>query len=72
MRSVHIPDGVEYIGRGCFQCSGVEEVALPGTLMEIGEKAFCSCGSLRVVFLEGRCQVDVRKYVSESVTLRHK
>ena len=46
LRSVEIPDGVEYIGKKCFADSKVEEITLPSTLKEIGEDAFTCCRKL--------------------------
>lgn len=40
IRSVEIPNGVEYIGEECFSYSGIEETTLPGTLKKICEDAF--------------------------------
>ena len=63
LKSVKVPEGVEYIGEQCFYDSGVEEIVLPGTLKEINESAFWLCRSLRTVWVEDGCARDVRKYV---------
>lgn len=36
-------------GSGVFQCSGIEEIALPATLVETGCNTFRDCASLRSV-----------------------
>ena len=43
LKSVEIPNGVEYIGEDCFEGSGVEKIMLPGTLKEIDKYAFYDC-----------------------------
>ena len=36
LKSIDIPNGVEYIGEECFQKSRIKEITLPSTLKEIG------------------------------------
>ena len=71
LKSVEIPNGVECIEEFCFASSGIEEITLPSTLKEISEKAFDRT-SLRTVFVEEGCALDVRKYVGQNVEVRRK
>ena len=49
---VHVPDGVEKIGRTAFrECYGVEEVFLPSSVKEIAARAFGGCRNLRRVHI---------------------
>lgn len=50
IKSVNIPEGVEYIGEGAFEmCNDLESVSLPNSLENIGELAFYDCGKLKKV-----------------------
>ena len=71
LRSIEIPSGVECIGERCFCESGIEEITLPSTLKEIGVWAFDRT-SLKTVFVEEGCALDVRKYVGQNVEVRPK
>lgn len=52
LRSVVIPEGVEWISFNAFErCSALESVTLPSTLKRIGWYAFKGCTSLREVEL---------------------
>ena len=72
LRSVEIPNGVEYIGSECFCNSGIEEITLPGTLKEIGEDAFGRCPKLKTVWVEEGCALDIKRYVKKGVEVRYK
>ena len=53
LKDVVIPDGVERIGSRWFWGSGIESVAIPASVREIGTEAFGRCESLRfVIFTE--------------------
>ena len=49
LRSVEIPSTVEYIGKYCFNDSGIESITLPPTLKRIEAWTFDSCKNLRSV-----------------------
>ena len=49
LKDVVIPDGVERIGSRWFWGSGIESVAIPASVREIGAEAFGRCESLRFV-----------------------
>lgn len=76
LRSVEIADGVEYIGDACFDAfyegNKFEEIVLPGTLKEMGEKVFDGCDNLRVVWVEDGCTIDTRKYIEICFKVRRK
>ena len=57
---------MEHIGEKYFMHSGVEEITLPGTLREIGERVFLGYWCLRAVL------VDVTRYVGDKVEVRRK
>ena len=42
LKKLDLPEGLEYIGEGCFYGSGLEEITLPGTLRDVGEDALRS------------------------------
>ena len=73
LKSVEVPHGVEYIGAKCFGYwraeSGIEEVTLPNTLKEIDENALRSSYSLKVVWIEDGCTLDIKEYVSSTVEI---
>ena len=71
LKHVELPNGVEYIGKQCFTLSGIEEITLPSTLKEIGEKVFDHT-SLKTVYVEEGCALDVKKYVGDGVEVRCK
>ena len=53
--NVTIPDGVRIIAAGCFKGNqNLKSVALPDTLISIGEEAFYGCSSLAEVSFGGR------------------
>ena len=57
LRTVEIPNGVEYIGRRCFQKSGVEEIVFPASMKEVGSMAFYLCERLKRVQLNEGLQI---------------
>ena len=71
LRSVEVPNGVECIGRACFQHSGVREITLPATLKCIERDALNRYG-LRTVWVERGCAVDVGQHVGKSAEVRYK
>ena len=51
---VVLPEGISSVGRFWFSGSGVEKVAVPASVREVGEEAFRMCGKLAsVVFADG-------------------
>lgn len=47
IESVHLPEGLEYIGKFCFcECESLKEIHLPSTLKTISAHAFYRCKSL--------------------------
>lgn len=54
LRSVALPDGLEYVGEQCFSRSGLEEFVAPAGLRRLCSQAFSGCRALkRVVLNEG-------------------
>ena len=71
LKSVEILNGVKYIENECFEGSGIEEITLPSTLSEIGKNAFKDLEHLVVVWVEKGCPIEIRKYVGNSVKVKH-
>ena len=64
LRRISLPDGLERIGRRCFQESGIEEIVFPPGLREVGPCAFCRCQSLRrAVLNEGLQTLGAKEVV---------
>ena len=72
LRRVEVPNGLERIGKQCFEYSGIEEVTLPGALREIGEDAFYGCSRLGTVWVEEGRALDVAKHVGRRAVVRCK
>ena len=72
LKGVEILKGVEYIGINCFSSSRIEEITLPDTLREINEDALKYCWSLKTVWAEEGCALDVRKYAKNGIEVRRK
>lgn len=50
LRSVKLPDALQEIGMNCFrQCSNLQQIALPGSLIKIGQGAFARSGIRELV-----------------------
>lgn len=58
---------LERIGQMCFKNSGITQITVPGTVIEIGEGAFDDCNALKLVQVEDGCQVDLWKLVGDGV-----
>ena len=69
LKSIDLPDNVEYIGSECFCNSGIEQATLPIALRDIGENAFRQCEKLKIAWVEGDCADRIRSCVDESVAI---
>ena len=55
LRSITLPDSLEYIGDGCFSESGLEEVQIPKEGVQAEDDAFDDCPAKdTVVFRDGK------------------
>ena len=55
LRSITLPDNLEYIGMGCFCESGLAEVQIPKAGVQVGDYAFSNCPAKdSLVFRDGR------------------
>ena len=72
LKNVSLSEGLERIERCAFMKSGLEEVELPNTLKEIQQDVFRECGSLRVVWVEQGCLLDVSQLVGNGIEVRRK
>ena len=48
LKRLVLPDKLEYIGRHCFDESGIAEVVFPAGLRVVGASAFQSCSSYAI------------------------
>lgn len=54
LKSVQLPEKLEYIGKGCFRESALESVALPSALKVVEKSTFYWCDNLKdVTFPDG-------------------
>lgn len=47
LKSITLPDRLEYIGKYCFKETGLEGIVFPTSLRTVAQEAFASCKSLR-------------------------
>ena len=59
LKRIEIPNGVEYIGKCCFDGSDIEEITLPGTLKGLGLGVFIFCNDIREIWVEEGCTIDL-------------
>ena len=65
---VELPDGLEYLGKECFEKSGLESIKTPSTLKVIEELAFCECKNLRrVEFSEGLEKIGAAAFYESGI-----
>ena len=43
LKNIRFPDGLETIGKDCFENSGLEEVVLPASVKNVESGAFSAC-----------------------------
>ena len=46
LKAVRFPEGLEYLGVGCFYRTGLESVEFPASLRTISQASFSECESL--------------------------
>lgn len=72
---VTVPEGVVSLGDRAFYGSNLFSISLPSTLLEIGEKAFAFCDTLRTVTVSPEnpnfTAVDGALYTKDMTTLVH-
>ena len=49
LRRVLLNDGLEVVCGSSFRCTGLDEVAIPGSVWYVGNRAFADCGNLKQV-----------------------
>ena len=55
MKSIEIPESVEYIGDGAFQdCTSLMSIKIPESVKIIGTWAFYNCPSLEEIIFKGK------------------
>ena len=73
LKRVVLNEGLETLGNcngaWAFHNSGLEEVVLTSTLREVRKGVFSGCHNLRTVFVPEGCQIDVSRYVDQSVAI---
>lgn len=69
--SYTIPSGIKYIAGGaCSECTGLTEVGLPATVMEIGPLAFDGCTSLKALSLPESGLLRIGDYAFNGCALK--
>ena len=53
LKSINLPDSLEYIGKQCFYGSGLEELMVPKAVKSIGDDAFKDSALKRIAVEEG-------------------
>ena len=53
----------------CFRDCAIEKITLPGTLTSMSFDAFRGCDSLRTVYVEDGCGINVRAYPLRNVSV---
>lgn len=54
LKTIELPDGLEYLGECCFSETGLESVDFPASLRTVSQGSFFQCESLKSVkFAEG-------------------
>lgn len=61
---VHVPEGIETIGEGAFECTKVEEVYLPKSVKLIEKYGFGNCKNLIKVFGEGVLEIKADAFLA--------
>ena len=59
LRNIALPEGLEYIGYIGFRSTGIAETAFSGALQKVRESAFAYRASLKAVWVEEDCQLDI-------------
>lgn len=68
LSSIEIPDGVEYIGDGCFEHNPLTSVKLPASLKTIGMFAFAHCNLKQIEFPEGLESIGSYAFCENSIS----
>ena len=55
---LHLPHGLEVVGRGWFSGSVMEKLFIPNTVREFGKYAFGGCRNLREIIFEPNPQLE--------------
>lgn len=69
LKSIWLPDALEYIGKESFLRSGFGKIMIPKTVKSIGNDAFKGSAFKKIAVEEG-CQVDVKNAVGDGVTVQ--
>ena len=60
LKSIVLPDRLEYVGKECFLGSALEFIRLPPAMKTINDRVFYECKNLRKVeFSEGLEKIDL-------------
>lgn len=64
-----LPDGLEYIGKSCFEKTALELVKFPSALKIIDANAFYKCGNIKSVqFSEGLEKIGLYAFYKTGLT----
>ena len=68
LRTIELPDGLEYLGKYCFYNSGLENIRIPPVLKTIETMTFYECKNLRhVEFSEGLEKIDFNAFYENGI-----
>ena len=68
LKTVELPNGLEYIGKECFYESGLESVRIPSALKTIEGWTFFNCKNLKhVEFPEGLEKIDAAAFSGSGI-----
>lgn len=78
LRYVVLNEGLEAVGEeneksndnGAFEFSGIKEIVLPSTLVQLGKDTFKDCCFLKRVWVEQYCQICIADYVEPKVDVQ--
>ncbi len=69
LSSIKIHEGIVSIGKGAFECAGIEEIVFPTSLQMIENNAFNGCESLcKVTFCEGVIDIGENAFSYTGIT----
>ena len=68
LKTVKLPDGLEYIGEDCFETSGLESIKIPPAVKTIKILTFCECRNLKhVEFSEGLEKIGAAAFFKNGI-----
>lgn len=72
LNSIFLPEGIEYIAENAFQGTGLNNVTIPSSVIEIKKQAFTNCKSLKTVFIHNKNTVISSDAFDKNVIIEYK